>query len=63
VPIYRYGFSDSDDYIAKDVSGQQAVQNLQPISMTKNGEFVVPTYGKHNILNALAVAADTSRWF
>lgn len=60
VPIYRYGFSDSDDYIAKDVTRTTSGSKFTAyFHDQKIGEFVVPTYGKHNILNALAVVAVT----
>ncbi|MGM5487267.1 MAG: glutamate ligase domain-containing protein, partial [Pseudolactococcus raffinolactis] len=58
--IYRYGFSDSDDYIAKDVTRTTSGSKFTAyFHDEKIGEFVVPTYGKHNILNALAVVAVT----
>jgi UDP-N-acetylmuramate--alanine ligase len=58
VPIYRYGFSDEDDYVAKDV---QRTTEGSAFNVYFRGEalghFAVPTFGKHNVLNALAVVA------
>ena len=57
-PIYRYGFKDADDYIAKDVTRTTAGSKfIAYYHDQKIGEFTVPTYGKHNVLNALAVVA------
>jgi UDP-N-acetylmuramate--alanine ligase len=58
VPIYRYGFSDEDDYVAKEV---QRTTEGSAFNVYFRGEalghFAVPTFGKHNVLNALAVVA------
>ena len=57
-PIYRYGFKDADDYIAKGVTRTTAGSKFTAyFHDQKIGEFTVPTYGKHNVLNALAVVA------
>ena len=57
-PIYRYGFKEADDYIAKDVTRTTAGSKFTAYYHDqKIGEFTVPTYGKHNVLNALAVVA------
>ncbi|GFH41457.1 UDP-N-acetylmuramate--L-alanine ligase [Lactococcus hodotermopsidis] len=60
VPIYRYGFSENDDYIAKNVMRTPKGSEFEAyFHDEKIGYFSVPTYGKHNILNALAVVGVT----
>lgn len=58
VPVYYYGVSDKDDFIAKNVvrstegSAFDAYYHDELI-----GHFMVPLFGEHSVLNALAVVA------
>lgn len=58
VPVYYYGVSDKDDFIAKNVvrstkgSAFDAYFHDELI-----GHFMVPLFGEHSVLNALAVVA------
>ncbi|WP_159584393.1 UDP-N-acetylmuramate--L-alanine ligase [Streptococcus halichoeri] len=57
-PIYYYGFSKENDFVACDI---RRTTNGSDFSVKHKdqviGHFHVPTYGKHNILNATAVIA------
>lgn len=55
-PLYFYGFEDNDDYIAKNVERTTDGSTFDAYYHDeKLGTFKVPTFGKHNVLNALAV--------
>ncbi|WEV44861.1 UDP-N-acetylmuramate--L-alanine ligase [Streptococcaceae bacterium ESL0687] len=57
-PLYFYGFEDNDDYLAKNVKRATDGSTFDAYFRGEFlGTFEVPTYGKHNILNALAVVA------
>ncbi|MQW22892.1 MULTISPECIES: UDP-N-acetylmuramate--L-alanine ligase [unclassified Lactococcus] len=56
VPVYYYGFTPEDDYQALNLVRTTRGSSFD--AYYKNeliGHFVVPTFGKHNVLNALAV--------
>lgn len=59
VPIYYYGFSDEDNFTAYDI---RRTTNGSDFKVKHDGQeigdFHVPAYGKHNILNATAVIAN-----
>ncbi|MHB7942978.1 UDP-N-acetylmuramate--L-alanine ligase [Staphylococcus capitis] len=58
VPIYYYGFKESDDIYAKNI---QITEKGTQFDVYTNGEFydqfLSPQFGDHNILNALSVIA------
>lgn len=62
IPIFYYGLTDNNDYYAQSI-----VRSTDGASFDvffrgeKLGHFAVPTYGEHNILNALAVIAVLSQ--
>ncbi|HEO5746254.1 TPA: UDP-N-acetylmuramate--L-alanine ligase [Streptococcus agalactiae] len=59
VPIYYYGFEDSNDFIAKDITRTVNGSDFKVFyNQEEIGQFHVPAYGKHNILNATAVIAN-----
>ena len=58
-PIYYYGFGESNDFVAYDIvrttkGSDFKVKNEQNIL----GQFHLPAFGRHNILNATAVIAN-----
>lgn len=56
VPIYYYGDSENDDYQARDIIRSTRGSSFDAyFENEKIGHFVVPAYGKHNVMNALAV--------
>ena len=58
VPIYYYGFKETDDIYAKNI---QITEKGTQFDVYTNGEFydqfLSPQFGDHNILNALSVIA------
>ena len=56
VPVYYYGFDSNSTVYATNI---ERTQDGSDFDVTFEGKFLgrfhVPTYGKHNILNALAV--------
>lgn len=58
VPIYYYGFKESDDIYAKNI---QITEKGTQFDVYTNGkyydQFLSPQFGDHNILNALSVIA------
>lgn len=59
VPIYYYGFNEDDDFMAYDIT--RTINGSDFKVKHKNeelGSFHVPTYGRHNVLNATAVVAN-----
>ncbi|ALV23014.1 MAG: UDP-N-acetylmuramate--L-alanine ligase [Carnobacterium sp.] len=58
VPVVYYGFGDHNDFQAKNLSRSITGSSFDVYIRNEfYGHFVIPTYGKHNILNALAVIA------
>lgn len=58
-PIYYYGFNEDDDFMAYDIT--RTINGSDFKVKHKNeelGSFHVPTYGRHNVLNATAVVAN-----
>ena len=57
-PIFFYGLSDDNDIIAKDVEYRNDGTSFDVfIEDNYYGHFDIPLYGKHMLLNALAVIA------
>lgn len=57
-PIYYYGFEDNNDYQAKNLLRSTRGSSFDAYFRGEMiGHFVVPAYGKHNVLNALSVVA------
>ncbi|MDL4839380.1 UDP-N-acetylmuramate--L-alanine ligase [Aquibacillus rhizosphaerae] len=56
VPVLYYGFADTNDFQAKNVSEDKQGTTFD-VFVRNNyyDSFTVPTYGNHNVLNALAV--------
>ncbi|VTS19405.1 UDP-N-acetylmuramate--L-alanine ligase [Streptococcus pseudoporcinus] len=58
-PIYYYGFEENNDFIAFDIT---RTTNGSDFKVKHDdqiiGQFHVPAYGRHNILNATAVIAN-----
>ncbi|RHH71204.1 MULTISPECIES: UDP-N-acetylmuramate--L-alanine ligase [Vagococcus] len=58
VPIYYYGLNDTDDFQAVNIKRTTEGSSFDVLHKGSNiGSFKVPTYGVHNILNALSVIA------
>ena len=58
-PIYYYGFEDGDDFVAYDLKPSTTGSQFKVRHGQKElGEFQIPTFGKHNVLNATAVIAN-----
>ncbi|HEK9986707.1 TPA: UDP-N-acetylmuramate--L-alanine ligase [Streptococcus equi subsp. zooepidemicus] len=58
-PIYYYGFEDTDDFVAFDITRTTNGSDFKVRHHHKLiGQFHVPAYGRHNILNATAVIAN-----
>lgn len=58
VPVVYYGFQDSNDFQAKNVYEDKEGTSFEVyIRNTFYDTFTIPTYGNHNVLNALAVIA------
>ena len=58
-PIYYYGFEENDDFMATDIIRTTTGSNFKVKHDGQIiGEFHVPAYGRHNILNATAVIAN-----
>ncbi|MGT2935092.1 UDP-N-acetylmuramate--L-alanine ligase [Streptococcus castoreus] len=59
VPIYYYGFKDSNDFIACDITRTTSGSDFKiKHDGQVLGHFHVPAYGRHNVLNATAVIAN-----
>ncbi|MCL2676725.1 MAG: UDP-N-acetylmuramate--L-alanine ligase [Streptococcaceae bacterium] len=57
-PIYYYGLEDNDDYQARHLVRSPKGSSFDAYFRGEEiGHFVIPAYGKHNILNALSVIA------
>ncbi|SUN48178.1 UDP-N-acetylmuramate--L-alanine ligase [Streptococcus equi subsp. equi] len=58
-PIYYYGFEDTDDFVAFDITRTTNGSDFKVRHHDKLiGQFHLPAYGRHNILNATAVIAN-----
>lgn len=58
-PIYYYGFEDTDDFVAFDITRTTNGSDFKVRHHHKLiGQFHLPAYGRHNILNATAVIAN-----
>ncbi|HEL0016206.1 UDP-N-acetylmuramate--L-alanine ligase [Streptococcus equi] len=58
-PIYYYGFGDTDDFVAFDITRTTNGSDFKVRHHDKLiGQFHLPAYGRHNILNATAVIAN-----
>lgn len=58
-PIYYYGFEEDNDFVAYDLNPTTTGSQFQVRYKDKElGRFQIPTFGRHNILNATAVIAN-----
>lgn len=58
-PIYYYGFEDNNDFVAYDLKPSTTGSQFKVRhGQQELGEFQIPTFGKHNVLNATAVIAN-----
>lgn len=58
-PIYYYGFEDNDDFKAVDVVRTTNGSDFRVLFRGEDlGSFHMPAYGRHNVLNALAVIGN-----
>ncbi|MCG4282108.1 UDP-N-acetylmuramate--L-alanine ligase [Lacticaseibacillus saniviri] len=58
VPVYYYGVSDKDDFVAKNVNRTTSGSSFDAFFHDELiGHFSVPLFGEHSVLNALAVVA------
>lgn len=58
VPVLYYGFSDDHNYQAKNIVRTTKGSGFDVyVEKELFGHFEIPTYGAHNVLNALAVIA------
>lgn len=58
VPVYYYGLDESDDFRAVDVKRTTKGSKFNVWYHDQDlGEFSVPLFGEHNVLNSLAVIA------
>ncbi|MDQ0222227.1 UDP-N-acetylmuramate--L-alanine ligase [Streptococcus moroccensis] len=57
-PIYYYGFSEENHYVAYDMERSTSGSRFKVrFEQEELGEFAIPTFGKHNVMNATAVIA------
>ena len=57
--IYTYGFEDGDDFVAYDIVRTTSGSDFKVMHKDQDlGQFHVPAFGRHNILNATAVIAN-----
>ena len=55
-PIYYYGFEKENDFVAHDLLRSTTGSNFKVSYRGQElGEFHIPTFGRHNIMNATAV--------
>ncbi|MCT2535016.1 UDP-N-acetylmuramate--L-alanine ligase [Aquibacillus koreensis] len=58
VPVVYYGFSDTNDFQAQNVTETENGTTFDVFVRNDfYDSFIIPTYGNHNVLNALAVIA------
>lgn len=56
VPVYYYGVNDTDDFQAKNIERTTEGSNFDVIYKGETiGNFMVPAFGLHNVMNALSV--------
>lgn len=56
VPIYYYGFKDTDNFQAINITRTTNGSSFEVLHDGENiGSFEIPMFGEHNILNSLAV--------
>ena len=55
-PIYYYGFKEGNDFVAHDLLRSTTGSSFKVSFRGKElGEFKIPSFGRHNIMNATAV--------
>lgn len=60
VPVYYYGKNDNDDFQAVNIERTTTGSNFDVVYNGQTiGNFSVPAYGMHNVMNALSVVAIT----
>lgn len=58
VPVVYYGLNEENDFCAKNIHTDEEGTHFDVfVRNTLYASFTIPSYGKHNILNALAVIA------
>lgn len=58
VPVVYYGFSEENDFCAKNIRTDEEGTHFDVfVRSTLYSSFTIPSYGKHQVLNALAVIA------
>ncbi len=58
-PIYYYGFKENNDFVAYDITRTTNGSDFKvKHGKVELGSFHVPTFGRHNVLNATAVIAN-----
>ncbi|BBA93152.1 UDP-N-acetylmuramate--L-alanine ligase [Streptococcus ruminantium] len=58
-PIYYYGLEGHNDFVAYDLQPSTSGSRFKLRYGAKElGEFQIPTFGKHNVMNATAVIAN-----
>ncbi|HEL2172211.1 TPA: UDP-N-acetylmuramate--L-alanine ligase [Streptococcus suis] len=58
-PIYYYGFEENNDFVAYDLKTSTSGSQFKVRHGEEElGEFQIPTFGKHNVMNATAVIAN-----
>lgn len=58
-PIYYYGFSEGNDFIAYDIERSTEGSSFKVRYRSEElGQFKIPTFGQHNVMNATAVIAN-----
>ncbi|WP_419881970.1 UDP-N-acetylmuramate--L-alanine ligase [Peribacillus sp. B-H-3] len=58
VPVIFYGFAEENDFQARNVTVSEKGTTFEVhVRNTLYDTFTIPTFGKHNVLNALAVIA------
>ncbi|HFI0671385.1 TPA: UDP-N-acetylmuramate--L-alanine ligase [Streptococcus suis] len=59
VPIYYYGTGENNDFVAYDLKPSTSGSLFKVRHKEEYlGEFQIPTFGKHNVMNATAVIAN-----
>lgn len=60
IPLYLYGLAESNDVVASNIQKMTTGSSFDvTIRGAFYGRFTIPTFGSHNILNALAVITFT----
>jgi len=56
VPIFYYGVQENNDFIARNIHRSQQGSSFDAYFHDELiGHFIIPTFGHHNVMNALAV--------